>query len=245
MRVLFVGGAGYVGGLVLPHLGRRHELRVFDVRKAGADCPQVVGDVTDPAAVAAAVAGVDAVIHCAMGRHRDDDPAPAPVNFDVNVKSVHLVLDAAQRAGVRHAVHISSLSVYRDIASRRLDESVPADAADLYGLTKRLGEQVCAAAVTEWGMSVNVLRIALPTPDDRWPVWAPPWRDEPVVFRAADGTPINALAGSDLARAMAAALEFRDGCQVFTISGDESGRWSTEKARRLLGWAPARTLTQA
>jgi hypothetical protein len=36
-----------------------------------------------------------------------------------------------------------------------------------------------------------------------------------------------------------AALEYRDGFQVFTITGDRSaGLWSTAKARDLLGWRP-------
>lgn len=228
-----------MGGLVLPHLSRQHEVRIFDVRKPDGDHPHVVGDATDPDALAAAMTDIDAVVHCAMGAHSDDQPASATASYDINVKSVHLTLDAARQAGVRHAVYVSSLSVYDNIQSRQLDETVPPDACELYGLTKRLGEQVCAAAVAEWGMSVNILRIALPTPDQAWPVWAPPWREEPETFHAGDGTPIDALAGSDLAGAVLAALDYRDSCQAFIISGDESAKlWSTAKARQLLGWTP-------
>ena len=104
----------------------------------------------------------------------------------MNVKSVHLTLMAARDAGVRHAVYISSMSVYRDLTQRRLDETVPADATDLYGLTKRLGEQVCLAAVAEWGLSVNVLRLVWPTPDEIWPAWGP--RRTPELLYADDGT---------------------------------------------------------
>jgi nucleoside-diphosphate-sugar epimerase len=165
-----------------------------------------------------------------------DKPASA---FDVNVKSVHLTLHAAQEAGIRHAVHISSMSVYRDLTARRLDERDPPDATDLYGLTKRLGEEVCRAAATEWGLSVNVLRLVWPTPDDAWPAWGRYAR--PKLWTTPDGTPIHGTAASDLASAVLAALDHRDGFQVFTISGDESARlWSTDKARRVLGWTPAR-----
>ena len=35
-------------------------------------------------------------------------------------------------------------------------------------IVDRLGEQVCRAAAEEWGLSLNVLRLTWPTPDDVW-----------------------------------------------------------------------------
>jgi nucleoside-diphosphate-sugar epimerase len=240
MRVLVVGGCGYVGSMVTPLLADRHEIRVLDRRPpaAGVDGTEyLAGDATDPGALARAMAGVDAVMHCAMGSLADT-PEGAASAFDVNVTSVHLTLRAAHDAGVRHAVHISSMSVYRGLMGRRIDdESVPPDATDLYGLTKRLGEQACRAAVDEWGMSVNALRLTWPTPDRLWPAWGA--EQPPRLLRDDDGVVVQATAASDLARAVAAALEFRDGFQAFIISGDRSARrWSTAKARDLLGWEP-------
>jgi nucleoside-diphosphate-sugar epimerase len=238
MRVLMVGGAGYVAGLVLPLLADRHAVRILDPRPRPGWADQVVASATDGAALREAVNGMDAVVHCAMGRYADPTPDGVASSFDVNVKSVHLTLAAAHDAGVPHAVHVSSLSVYRDLTERSLDESVPTDATDLYGLTKRLGETVCRAAVDEWGMSVNVLRLTWPTPDDVWPAWG--IGEPPEVRRAPDGRPIHATAASDLARAFVAALDHRAGFQVFTISGDRSaGIWSTAKAARDLGWEPS------
>jgi nucleoside-diphosphate-sugar epimerase len=237
MRILVVGGSGYVGSLITPLLVERHRLRVFDLRPPAIDCEYVAGDATDYPALSGAMDGVDALLHCAMGAHDLTEPSAVGSAFDVNVKSVHLALLAAHTAGVPHAVHISSMSVYRDLWQRRIDESVPPDATDPYGLTKRLGEQVCAAAATEWGMSVNVLRLTWPTPDAMWPDWG--FHGSPITLRTADGIRIEATAATDLARAVAAALELRDGFQAFTISGDRSLRlWSTAKARERLGWEP-------
>jgi nucleoside-diphosphate-sugar epimerase len=116
---------------------------------------------------------------------------------------------------------------------------VPPDACDPYGLSKRLGEEVCRAAVDRWGQSVTVLRPAYPTPDEVWPAWA--FVRPPMLRRTADGVPIHGTAASDLARAVIAAIDYRDGFQVFTISGDRSaGLWSVDKAGRLLGWTPHR-----
>jgi nucleoside-diphosphate-sugar epimerase len=240
MRVLVVGGSGYVGRLIVPALADRYTIRVLDPRSPATECEHVAGDATDASTLGTAMTGVDAVLHCAMGAAVETVPeAEAAVDaYDVNVKSVHLTLLAAHAAGVRHAVHISSMSVYRGLPDRSIeDESVPTDATDLYGLTKRLGEQVCRAAAEEWGLSLNVLRLTWPTPDDVWPAWGRP--QPPMPLRTGDGILIEATAASDLARAVAAALEFRDGFQIFTISGDRSlRRWGIGKARRLLGWEP-------
>ncbi|MGK4585488.1 NAD-dependent epimerase/dehydratase family protein [Kitasatospora sp. HPMI-4] len=240
MRVLVIGGSGHVGSLVLPALAERHEVRVLDPRPPAGDHDHVVGTATDPVALERAMRGVDVVLHAALAPRGDGGPACVAREFDVNVTSVHLALLAAHQAGIGHAVHISSLSVYQEVTDRGLDESVPADATDLYGLTKRLAEQVCEAAVAQWGMSVTVLRLAWPTPDEQWPAWALPGR-EPVVHRAADGTPIPGVAAGDLSRAVLAALEHRHGFDVLHITGDTSGRhWNPAKARDHLGWQALR-----
>jgi nucleoside-diphosphate-sugar epimerase len=237
MRVLVVGGSGYVAGLVLPMLSQRHTIRVLDLRPALANAEYLMGSATDFVSLRSAAEGMDAVVHCAMGSEELSTPEGAADAFDVNVKSVHLSLLAAHDAGVPHAVYVSSMSVYRDLTQRRLDETVPSDATDLYGLTKRLGEEVCLAAAAEWGLSINVLRLVWPTPDETWPAWGP--RRTPERQYTDDGTLIQPTRASDLGRALLAALDHRDGYQLFTISGDESARlWSTAKARRVLGWAP-------
>jgi nucleoside-diphosphate-sugar epimerase len=238
MRILVVGGSGYVGSLVTPLLAERHSVRVFDLRPPAIECEYVSGDATDHTALAGAMDRIDAVLHCAMGSREWVEPLDVSRSFDVNVKSVHLTLLAAHATGVPHAVHISSMSVYRDLLERRIDdESVPSDATDPYGLTKRLAELVCQAAVAEWGLSVNVLRLTWPTADRIWPDWG--LGGSPRPLRTAAGIRIHATAATDLARAVSAALELRDGYQIFTISGDRALRlWGTAKARERLGWEP-------
>ncbi|MER7759823.1 NAD(P)-dependent oxidoreductase [Streptomyces sp. NPDC097619] len=241
MRVLVIGGAGYVGGLVLPRLAERHELRVLDPRPpAAGGVEHLPGSAADPEALARAVSGMDAVLHMAMAGAADSGAAEAARGFEVNVTSVHLALRAAHEAGIRHAVFLSSFSVYRDLVDRRLDETVPPDATDLYGLTKRLGEEVCRAAVEEWGLSVTALRLAWPTTDEAWPAWALPGADS-ATHHTEDGTLIPALAATDLAAALCAALEPREGFRVFHVTGgDANGRWPLTEAARHLHWTPGR-----
>ena len=74
-RVLVTGGSGFIGGRLVERLVRRSgaEVRVLVRRFASAaglarfPIEFVSGDVTDPPALAAAVAGCDLVFHCAYG----------------------------------------------------------------------------------------------------------------------------------------------------------------------------------
>ena len=250
MRILIVGGSGYVGSLMLPRLAEDHDVRVLDPVPPRGGYDHVVGSATDPGALAAALEGMDAVVHAAMGRRSETDWPHPDVDsaFQVNVASVYATLQAAHAAGVSRAVLIGSLSVFggenRHIIERDLDESMEPDAADVYGVTKRLAEQVGRIAAAAHGMTVTVLRLSFPTPDEAWPRWALPVADEPIEFRRKDGSLLPALAASDLSAAVAAALRRESGgYDVFHIVGahDSDGRgWSTAKARDVLGWVAQR-----
>ena len=68
-----VGGSGYVGTLMLAGLAADHEVRVLDLVPPQGDHDHVVGSATDPQALAAALDGMDAVVHAAMGRRSETD----------------------------------------------------------------------------------------------------------------------------------------------------------------------------
>ncbi len=235
MRVLVIGGSGFLGHLVLPFLAQRHSLRVFDLRPPSIpDLEYVPGDVCDPADLAGAVVGMDALLYMAMGSHPHVGGDAARIQarssaFDVNVKGVYLALYAAHHAGVRHAVYTSSMSVYagKGLGRAGADEDTPPDATDTYGFTKRLGEEVCRTACQVWGMSVNALRLFQPMVEEKW------------LAEARKGEPTPWTTGEDTARALLAGLEYRAGFEAFTISGDyEQKLLNLAKARRLLDWEP-------
>jgi hypothetical protein len=94
-------------------------------------------------------------------------------------------------------------------------------------LTKFLGEEVCRFAVRNWHMHVNVLRLC-------WPLSIEDWQAQ-----AYRGTPTPKTSADDLARALLAALQFRQGYQLFNLSGDyDLPIINLRKAKHLLHWAP-------
>lgn len=230
MKILIIGGAGLVGRSLLPYLPS-HEVSVLDTADGAALDVAAYhrGSALDDALVRRAVEECEAVVHLATVVPRGpDDQVAAKVQaaFDVNVRSVYTALLTAQAAGVKSFVHASSMSVYAQYGSIPIDPLSAPDSLTPYGLTKRLGEQTCAAfASANSGMTITSLRLAVPTTEEIWPQWRSPGSSDaaPVTPTMGDGRPILALHPSDLAASIEWALIRRGGYAIIPVAGDAQG----------------------
>lgn len=228
MRVLVIGGSGLVGSMITPYLKQTHQITIFDLQApSDTDLDYIQGDITNFDDLASAVKGKEALVYMAMGSLEWDTIHGINTAYDINIKGLHLALKAAHEAGITQAVYTSSMSVYADLMTRVFpDETVPVDAHDLYGFTKRLGEEVCLNAVRNWNMNINALRLCFPTPDDE-------------METVEEEKRLLATSASDVARAISAGLEYEGRFQTFMISGDvENKQLNMTKAKLILGWTP-------
>lgn len=107
MRVLVTGGAGFIGSHVVDALrASGHKAEVFDVR----DDP--AADVRDPAALARALTGVDAVCHQAAMVGLGNGVADAAEYVSRNDLGTAVLLAAMAEAGLRRLVLAGSMVVY-------------------------------------------------------------------------------------------------------------------------------------
>jgi dTDP-L-rhamnose 4-epimerase len=143
MRVLVTGGAGFIGSHVAAELTLAgHLVTVLDCLHPAAhgDAPPAVdgvqvGDVRDPATVARALRGVDAVVHHAamvgMGTSLED----LPEYVGCNDLGTAVLLAGMARAGVGRLVLASSMVVYGEGGYRCPEHGptrpAPRDVADL------------------------------------------------------------------------------------------------------------------
>lgn len=118
-KVMVTGGTGFIGGHLLSALvaaGHTPRVLVRDPAKLAVvrelhslgEIEYVVGDITDPAAVAEALVGCDACIHtAAVTALRSSEAGSIATN---NVDGGRTVLDAAVAAGCDPVIHLSTVS---------------------------------------------------------------------------------------------------------------------------------------
>ncbi len=175
MKVLLVGGSGMVGTFITPYLKEHHSLRVLDLQAPIAEGVEYVeGSMTDPEILEVALEGCDSFINLVMMRPQGgastDQSLPLIIsNYEVNTLGLHLLLYIAHGLGIRRGVHTSTMSVhYRGRTWYGQEEDVPLDTPSVYGLTKSLGEVICAYFARWFDMNLIALRITGPRPRARY-----------------------------------------------------------------------------
>jgi dihydroflavonol-4-reductase len=149
---------------------RGHQLRLLvrpssDRRNlAGLPADVVVGDLTDPASLDAAVAGCRYVVHVAAD-YRLWVPDPQAM-LRANVDGAVAMMRAAARAGAERIVHTSSVAALGQIGDGTpADEATPTDEADFVGIYKRskyLAEKAVLDLARTEGMPIVVVNPAAP-----------------------------------------------------------------------------------
>ncbi|MDP3951401.1 NAD(P)-dependent oxidoreductase [Microbacterium sp.] len=245
MQLLIIGGGGVVGRAIVRHLPA-HRLTILDrVPTRSEPAASIVGDATDLETLREAMRDVDAVVHLAAvvpRAHEVHNGSRVHEAFRVNVTGVYLALRAAREHGIRRFVHASTMSVFEDYGRVRIDTRSEPDSTQPYGQSKRLAENLCASAAQSGQMTVTSLRLAFPTTEELWPTWRSPGSPnaEPRRPSLADGTGFDALAPSDLARAVEAALTRTGSYAAVSITGDAEGVSLTDDSASLIGWRPER-----
>jgi len=204
-RVLLTGHTGFKGGWLALWL-HEHGARVTGLALPVATDPSVfeqlaigrrvdsrIGDVRDPATVAAAFAAArpEIVFHLAaqpIVRASYDDPLGT---YTTNVVGSLNVLEAARRAGVGAVVMVTTDKVYRnDGAGRAFREDDPLGGIDAYSASKACAELVTASYRAAFGVPVvaaragNVIGGGDRSADRIVPDIVRAWeRGEPVVLR--------------------------------------------------------------
>ncbi len=168
MRVFLTGGTGLLGSHIAHMLrGGGHEVVALHRRNAETwflrdqGCLLLEGDIRDEAdSLSKGMSGCTHVVHAAALVYTGGE---WPNVRAVNVDGTRNVLSAAAIAGVRHAVHISSVAVY-GAGEEAGDESTPITSnlppGDLYARSKREAEEVARGIERTRGLSVTIVRPA-------------------------------------------------------------------------------------
>ena len=168
MRILFTGGAGFIGSHLAAHLALiGHDVRILDnlasgrrsnVLAVGEDVDLVEGDIQSYERVHNAVAGCDVVFHQAALPSVPRSVQDPLTSNATNVTGTLNVLLASRDARVRRVVFASSSSIY----GREPELPAREDAAPLpispYATAKLACEGYCRSFTEVYGLETVALR---------------------------------------------------------------------------------------
>ncbi|PZF11241.1 NAD(P)-dependent oxidoreductase [Curtobacterium sp. MCLR17_034] len=142
MKVLVTGASGFLGQATAAAVrDAGHEVRTFQRRPSGVSGVQdVAGTMTDDAAIARAVDGIEAVVHLAAKVSLAGDPADFA---RINIEGTRSLLQAARTAGVGRFVFVSSPSVAHTGSSLVGADAGPAEPS------RARGDYACTKAAAE------------------------------------------------------------------------------------------------
>ncbi|MCU1670758.1 MAG: NAD(P)-dependent oxidoreductase [Blastococcus sp.] len=174
MRVLVTGSAGHLGEALVRTLRESgHDVVGLDLLDS--EHTDVVASVVDRAAVRAAVAGADAVVHSAT-LHKPHVLSHTRQAFvDTNVTGTLILLEEAVAAGVGAFVHTSTTSAFgraltpgEGEPAAWITEDVVPRPRNIYGVTKVAAEDLCELVARDHGLPCVVLRTSrfFPEEDD-------------------------------------------------------------------------------
>jgi len=144
MKVLVIGGAGYIGSHVVKALlAAKHEVTLFDNMLTGQLCNLfpgtsfIAGDIRHADDISAAFArGFDACIHLAAFKAVGESMAE-PEKYSVNnITGTLNILNAASVHGCKNIVFSSSAAIFGQPAYVPMDEKHPTNPESYYGFTK-------------------------------------------------------------------------------------------------------------
>jgi len=167
MRLLVCGGAGFIGSNFVRIRVRDHgdEVVVLDkLTYAGrrenlqdVEHDFVHGAIEDPAAVAEACEGVDALVNFAAETHVDRSISGPEAFLRTQMDGTYVLLEAARERGLRY-VQVSTDEVYGSIAAGSFTETSPLNPSSPYSATKTGADLLVASYVHTYGVEASICR---------------------------------------------------------------------------------------
>ncbi|CAB4916339.1 unannotated protein [freshwater metagenome] len=167
MKLLVCGGAGFIGSNFVRQRVMEHgdEIVVLDKltyagrRENLAGLPHDFhhGAIEDPAAVAAAIEGVDAVVNFAAETHVDRSIAEPDAFVQTHAIGTWVLLEAAKDRGLRY-LQVSTDEVYGSIEEGSFTEDSPLRPSSPYSATKTGADLLVQSYAHTYGMETVICR---------------------------------------------------------------------------------------
>lgn len=164
MKVLVIGGAGYIGSHTARVLRKQgHEVIIYDNLSTGYDFlakgfELVVGDIADTNKLRPLLDRVEAVVHFAAHAYVGESVINPRKYFQNNVEASLNLLNCTIDAGVRRIVFSSTCAVYGTPAKVPITEEATRQPINPYGVSKLFVEHALEAYDRAYGLHFAALR---------------------------------------------------------------------------------------
>jgi dTDP-glucose 4,6-dehydratase len=236
MRLLVCGGAGFIGSNFCRVRWRDHgdEIVVLDkLTYAGrtenlhdVEHEFVHAAIEDPAAVADAMAGADAVVNFAAETHVDRSIAEPDAFVKTHAQGTYVLLEEARRRGLRY-LQVSTDEVYGSIEEGSFTESSPLAPSSPYSATKAGADLLVWSYFHTFGLETVICRGS----NNYGPYQYPEKLIPLMILNALHGDPLpvygdgmqvrNWLYVEDFARGIGHALEHGGAGEVYNVGGPD------------------------
>lgn len=162
--VLVIGGAGYIGSHTARALrSAGHDVIIYDNLSTGyerlaAGFELVKSDVLDASSLVRVLARVNAIMHFAAHAYVGESVTNPRKYFDNNVEGGLSLLNAALDSGVKKLIFSSTCAVYGEPAKVPIEENIPRQPVNPYGVSKLFFEQALEAYDRAYGFRYASLR---------------------------------------------------------------------------------------
>ncbi len=160
-KVLVTGSSGQLGSFVCELLVKGGNVVGLDMRSqpySDLNGTSLLGDITKPADVREALAGVGAVIHCAAQVSVEKSFQDPLSDSRTNVLGTVNLLHESVQASVSRFVYVSSAAVYGAPKRIPIDEDHPTHPMSNYGVSKLAGEKYALSYAQTSSMEVVAVR---------------------------------------------------------------------------------------
>lgn len=172
MKIVVTGGAGFIGSNFVHHVYRERpdwHITVFDALTYAGNRENIAGldesrvsfihaNICDEAAIDAAVADCDAIVHFAAESHNDNSlHSPRPF-LDTNIIGTYQILEACRRHNKR-LHHVSTDEVYGDLElddPAKFTPDTPYNPSSPYSSTKAGSDLLVRAWVRSFGVQATI-----------------------------------------------------------------------------------------
>lgn len=163
MRVLITGGAGFIGSTIALALAEQnYEVVIYDIGTWDTkldNLEYINGDVFNAAHLTNVLKRCDSVIHMVGLPDARIAQVRPQRSFDLNVRSLQVLLEAAREKGVMKLILPSSAAIYGAVDQSPVTEETIPKPTSIYAYHKYIAEKLAEAYSLNYGVRVTILRL--------------------------------------------------------------------------------------